>query len=98
MRYCFDTRTGLVCFDLDRCEGCETAACVEACLRHGPGILALEAGRPTLTVSVEEARRRDTECLACEIECFLRGQQAITIVLPVAGLEGFRNRHGHTVG
>lgn len=91
MRYCFDTCTGLVCFDLDRCEGCKTAAYVEACQRHGPGILALEAGRPTLTVSAEEAKRRDTEC-------FLRREQAITIVLPVAGLEEFRDRHGHTAG
>jgi hypothetical protein len=96
--YCFETRTGQVCIDHDQCVGCDSQACVEACRRFGSNILAVEEGLPVLSVSREEARRRDTECLGCEIECLLHGQRAITISLPIAGLEEFRNRHGNSAG
>jgi ferredoxin len=39
-------------------------------------------GKPVLSVSPEEARRLCIECLACEQECYFKGQQALTIVLP----------------
>jgi hypothetical protein len=97
MTYCFDTRTGQVSIDHARCEGCDSKACVEACHRVGADILALEGGLPVLAVAAEEARRLDTECLACEIACFLRGRQALTISLPIPGLEQYRSRYGHTV-
>jgi hypothetical protein len=98
MMYCFNTRTGQVCIDHQKCEDCDTLICIEACRRYGAGILSLHNGQAMLNVSAEEAKRLDTECLACEIECFLHGQQAITISLPIAGLQEFRKRHGHTAG
>lgn len=98
MTYCFKTRTGQVYIDHHKCEGCATVICVEACHRYGAGILSADNGKPVLNVSSEEAKRLDTECLACEVECFLRGQQAIVISLPIPGLQEFRKRHGHTAG
>jgi hypothetical protein len=94
--YCFDTRTGQVCIDYAKCSDCVTMACVDACREHGVAILAEEAGRPLLNVSPEEARRRDSECLACEIACRQFGRQAITIHLPIAGLEEYREKHGYS--
>jgi hypothetical protein len=98
MTYCFSTRTGEVCIDHDRCRSCRTIACVDACQRYGVGILGVDNGRPVLKVSLEEAKRRDTECLACEQECDLHGQKAIVVSLPIAGLEEYRERHGNTAG
>jgi hypothetical protein len=98
MTYCFNTRTGQVCIDHRKCEGCSTVICVEACHRYGAGILSAHNGKPVLNVPEEEAKRLDTECLACEAECFLRGQQAIVISLPIPGLQEFRKSHGHTAG
>jgi hypothetical protein len=96
--YCFNTRTGQICIDHAKCSGCKTIACVDACQQYGVGILETKDGKPVLNVPFEEGRRRDTECLACEQECELHGQQAIVISLPVTGLEEYRKRHGHTAG
>ena len=98
MTYCFNTRTGQVCIDYRKCEGCSTVICVVACHRYGAGILSTDNGKPVLNVPEEEAKRLDTECLACEAECFLHGQQAIVISLPIPGLQEFRKSYGHTVG
>jgi dissimilatory sulfite reductase (desulfoviridin) alpha/beta subunit len=87
-----------VCIDHDKCRVCRTMACVDACELHGVGILAILNGRPVLTVSLEEAKRRDTECLACELACDLRGNKAIVISLPIAGLQEYRDKHGNTAG
>ena len=95
--YCFETRTGQVCIDHKKCEGCRTLACVKACSVYGSGILRAQAGKPVLSIPLEETRRRGTECLACEIECYSHGQQAIVISLPVTGLEEFRGAvRGHS--
>lgn len=98
MMYRFSTRTGEICIDHDKCTGCTTIACVDACQRYGVAILTAENGKPVLNVSPEEATRRDTECLACEQECRLHGHRAIVISLPIAGLEEYRESHGHTAG
>jgi len=98
MTYCFGTRTGQICIDHAKCSACTTKACVDACSRYGAAILMLEDGKPVLNVSLEEAERRDTECLACEQECEVRGKGAIVIVLPINGLDEYRERHGHTAG
>jgi hypothetical protein len=96
MMYCFETRTGRVCIDHEKCEGCRTLACVKACSLYGSGILRAQAGKLVLSIPLEETRRRGTECLACEIECYFHGQQAITISLPMVGPEeNGRSKHGH---
>ena len=94
--YEFEFRTGKVSIDYERCDGCtslevETAfACVKACSLYGRNVLRVQGGKPVLAVSPEEARRLCIECLACEQECYFKGQQALTIVLPLAGLDRLR--------
>ncbi|MBM4429329.1 MAG: hypothetical protein FJ026_03150 [Chloroflexi bacterium] len=95
--YSFETRTGSISIDHIKCESCKSLACVKACSLYGAGILKVERGKPVLNVTAEEAKRRDTECLACELDCHFRGQQAIVISMPVAGLEEYRRvNRGHT--
>jgi Fe-S-cluster-containing hydrogenase component 2 len=97
--YTFELRTGKVSIDHSKCAGCTTLACVEACRRYGSAVLKAEAGKPVLAIPRDETGRRDIECLACEIACYLRGRQAITISLPIAGLEEWKSSaHGHSVG
>ncbi len=94
--YRFEARTGLVSIDREKCTGCNSFACIKACSLYGSGILRLEKGLPALAVSLDEAKRRCSECLACEMDCQFQGRQAITIVLPIAGLEEYRRAgHGH---
>lgn len=89
----FNERTISVRIDESKCEGCTTHACVEACKTYSRGILTLEDGRPTVKGSAEELARKGTECLACEYECWFRGNSAISIEVPVQGLEEYRQKH-----
>jgi len=99
MTYSFEARTGRVSIDQGKCDGCTTFACVKACSLYGSGILRVEGGKPVLAIPREETKRRCIECLACEIDCYFQGKQAITISLPIAGLEEFRRAvHGHPAG
>lgn len=84
--YTFETVThGTITFDHAVCRACETKACIESCV---PGILSLEDGAPVLNISREDAGRGGCiECLACEVECFLRGKGGGFIRLPIPGLE-----------
>jgi succinyl-CoA synthetase beta subunit len=87
-RYAFATVTGSVNIDHERCAGCATHGCVEAC---APGILKLAEARPVLAVHPDEARQgKCTECLACEIFCRFHECAAIDIHLPIPGLKGYR--------
>jgi len=87
--YSFATMTGAVYFDHERCAGCRTRECIEAC---APGILKLDdEQRPVLAVERDAARKgKCTECLACEIFCRFHEQGAITIHLPMPGLREYR--------
>jgi hypothetical protein len=88
--YEFEFRTGKVSIDYGKCDGCTSFACVKACSLYGRNILRVQGGKPVLSVSPEEARRLCIECLACEGECYFRGQQALAIVLPITGLDRLR--------
>jgi len=88
--YAFETMTGRLSIDHSRCSGCRSKGCVEACAAK---ILKLEAGKPILAVSEEEARRgKCTECLACEIFCTFHEQKAMVIELPIPGLKEYREK------
>jgi succinyl-CoA synthetase beta subunit len=86
--YAFETVTGgTVSFDHARCDDCESKVCVAECV---PKILSLESGRPVLNISRQEAARgRCSECLACEVECWARGNRGAKITLPIPGLEEY---------
>ena len=90
----FHERTIKIIIDEAKCEGCTTHACVDACERFSRGILKLKDGKPVVEDSVSELARKGTECLACEYECWFRGNGAITIEAPIEGLSDYRKRYG----
>ncbi len=90
----FSEKTIKIIIDEDKCEGCETHACVEACRTYARGILVLKDGKPTVEGTPDEITRKGTECLACEYACWFRGNSAITIEAPVEGLDAYRKKHG----
>ncbi|MBW1696190.1 MAG: hypothetical protein JRH18_03085 [Deltaproteobacteria bacterium] len=91
----FSERTIKIIIDDEKCKGCSTHACVEACKTYSRGILVLkEDGNPGVVDSAEELARKGTECLACEYECWFRGNKAITIKAPIEGLDEYRKKHG----
>jgi succinyl-CoA synthetase beta subunit len=88
--YFFETLTGRIHINHQKCPDCQTKGCVEAC---SPGILKIEEGKPVLAVPLVEAKKgKCTECLACEIYCKFHEQDAIFIRLPIPDLEDYRKR------
>ena len=83
--YEFDSPTGKVSFDYDKCRRCESKVCVAECI---PQILKLEDGLPVLAVDRDAAaKNKCIECLACELECLFRGERGCRIELPIPGLD-----------
>ncbi len=86
----FEERTIKVMIDTDKCPDCTTKACIEACKVYSRGILQLNDGKPSVShLSSEEVKRRGTECLGCEYECWQRGNSAILIEVPIKGLDEY---------
>ena len=90
----FSEKTIKIIIDEEKCKGCTTHACVDACSKYSRGILVLKDGKPGVADSPEELARKGTECLACEYECWFRGNSAITIEAPIDGLDEYRKKHG----
>ena len=91
----FSEKTIKIIIDEEKCIGCTTHACVEACKKYSRGILVLkDYGMPGVEDSPEELARKGTECFACEYECWFRGNSAITIEAPIEGLDEYRKKHG----
>jgi succinyl-CoA synthetase beta subunit len=83
--YSFETLTGFLLIDHEKCRACESRPCVEACKSK---VLRFEGPLPVLAIPANEARRgKCTECLACELECQFHGNKALRIDLPIPGLE-----------
>ncbi|MBI4774990.1 MAG: acetate--CoA ligase family protein [Deltaproteobacteria bacterium] len=83
--YHFQTMTGRLCIDHDRCAACNTKPCIKACTAE---ILKLDEDRPVLAIDPEQAAKgRCTECLACELACEFEGNKALYIHLPIEGLD-----------
>jgi succinyl-CoA synthetase beta subunit len=80
---------GTVNIDLEKCRACSTKVCVVMCSSPNMGdVLTLKEGLPALKKSRQDiARGGCTECLGCELECSLKGQDAITIILPILELD-----------
>ncbi len=88
--YAFETFTGKIYFDHQKCVDCLSRGCISSC---SPGILKLDEGKPILSISAEEAKKgKCTECLACEIYCKFHELDAITIHLPIPGLKEYRDK------
>lgn len=90
--HCFETFTGKVFIDHQKCVQCQTKGCIEACSAK---ILKLDKKeRPILSISPEEAKKgKCTECLACEIYCKFHAHDAIYIYLPIPGLKEYREKY-----
>ncbi len=88
----FEVRSGgTIRIDLEKCESCETKACVTMCNAPGMGqILELRDGLPALKYTLEEVKRGAcTEDLGCELECELHGNKALVITLPLPELDEY---------
>ncbi len=88
----FEERTIKVIIDEKKCEGCQTYACVAACKTYSRAILVLKDGRLMPSGNAETIKRVGTECLACEYECRVRGNGAITILAPTPRLDEYRRK------
>jgi len=88
--YHFETITGILYIDYEKCNTCTKKPCFESCKEN---ILKLEKGIPTLGITTQEAKKgKCTECLACEIVCELEGNGAIFIDLPIEGFDKATNK------
>ena len=86
-RSSFESVTGTVTYDHAICANCESKVCVKECI---PQILKLEDGKPVLAISKEEAKKgKCTECLVCDIECWMRGAGGGYVELPIPGLQDY---------
>lgn len=82
--YEFESMTGRIIIDHDRCLVCDTKACVPACKTYDGGILKVEEGKCVLAITPTEAKRGGCiECLACEFLCEERGKNAIQTIFPI---------------
>jgi hypothetical protein len=90
----FEEQTIRVTIDESKCVGCKTHACAAGCKLFDRGILVIKDGKPALAGDAAFARRVGTECLACEYECWFRGNKAVTIEAPIPGLDEYRKKHG----
>lgn len=78
---------GTVLIDTEKCKGCGSKICAKVCQGS---FIKIEGGIPVLSLSLAEIKRGAcTECLACELDCELRGQGAIKIVYPMPELDGY---------
>ena len=85
--YEFPFRTGKVIIDYEKCRSCENYACVKACSLFGVNLFRIQDGKPVLIASPEEAGRRCTEDLSCELYCQDYGNKGLKIILDSLDLD-----------
>jgi hypothetical protein len=90
----FKERTIKVIIDDSKCVDCKTHACAAGCKLFARGILVMKDGKPALGGDAAFAERVGTECLACEYECWFRGNKAIKIEAPIPGLKEYLEKRG----
>jgi len=83
--YQFDTLTGKLWIDHEKCQACAKKPCVRSC--SAKILKCNDQGVPILNITPQEAKKgRCTECLACELACQFHGNKGIYIDLPIPGL------------
>lgn len=92
--YEFPFRTGKTIIDYEKCKSCQNYACVKACSLFGANLFRIEDSKPVLIPSLEEAKRRCIECLACELYCQASGNKGLKVVLDMFGLDQYRHKIG----
>ena len=81
--YSFPINGGKVWIDHATCD----AATTDLVVRNSSNLLKYENGKPVLAVSTDEIVGKDSELIACEIECFRAGKPVVFVDLPIAGLD-----------
>ena len=82
--YEFETLTGRIKIDHSKCSECRSKICVEVC---EPKVYKLENGRPMLRMTAEEVKKGGCiECVACELDCELKGNRGLRIEFPIEQL------------
>jgi succinyl-CoA synthetase beta subunit len=81
--YAFPLASGRVWIDHSRCDETVTAMVVQ----HAAGLLHEQDGKPVLAVSEDDAADKDSELIACEIECRREGSPVVFVDLAIAGLD-----------
>ena len=74
---------GRVWVDLANCDAMATANVVE----HGGGVFKEVNGAPALAIEPDEAFKKDSEMIACEIECLRAGTPVVFVDLPIPGVD-----------
>ncbi|MEC9373333.1 MAG: ATP-grasp domain-containing protein, partial [Planctomycetota bacterium] len=74
---------GRVWIDHSKCTP-EVSALV---VKHSGGVLKLEDNLPLLAISEEDAATKDSEMIACEIECRRAGHPVVFVDLPIPGID-----------
>ncbi|MFZ4576570.1 MAG: ATP-grasp domain-containing protein, partial [Phycisphaerales bacterium] len=78
----FAVKNGTVWIDAEAWKH-HAAAIISRC----SGLLRDDGGKPALTVKPEELMNKDSEMIACEVECRRDGIDGFFVQLPIAGLE-----------
>ena len=78
----FAIHGGTVYVDLDRCDDRTNAVLAE----FGGAVFDIRGGKPALKLSAEEVAGRDSELIACEVECRAKANDAVYVHLPIPGL------------
>ena len=81
--YSFPIRGGRVFIDHDRCDDAVNSILTE----YSQGVLAIENAKPVLAISEADVAGRDSELIACEVQCRMHGHDVLYVDLPIAGLE-----------
>ena len=80
---CIPFGRGRVWIDLANCDAEATALVVQ----HGSGLFKEADGKPALAATSEELDSKDSELIACEIECLRAGRPVVFVDLPIPGLD-----------
>lgn len=63
-------------------------ATADLVVQHASNLLKIdEQGRPVLAVSLQDVAAKDSELIACEVECARAGKPVVFVDLPVPGLD-----------
>lgn len=80
--YSFPIRGGRVYIDHAKCDQKTNALLLE----YGAGIFRIDNDRPILAISEADVAGKDSELIACEVECRGRANDALYVELPIEGL------------
>ena len=80
--YTFPITGGRVYLDHARCDEATNAILLE----YGQGIFKVENGKPVLAMTEAEVAGKNSELIACEVECRGRANDALYVELPIERL------------